>query len=156
MVIREGKKRINLIKLFGSYTLVGVINTIVGIGTIFLLTFFLNLEHIPATFIGNSVGVVLSFILNRKYTFQDKGNIPKTLILFVSVSLTCYFISYIYLHKHLINMLTQIAPKYITEGGYQKYFLILFEAGLYTVLSFLLHKLITFKRRTVSQNDKMK
>lgn len=58
-------------KYFFLYCFVGIINTFIGFGIIFFLTF---LGFVPelANFLGYCIGIVCSFFLNNKITFSDK------------------------------------------------------------------------------------
>lgn len=53
------------------YGLVGVVNTIVGLGLTLLLTFVGVLPE-AANFIGWCVGVAVSFLLNSRFTFKTQ------------------------------------------------------------------------------------
>lgn len=58
-------------KELGKYLLVGIINTGVGFGTIFLLVFLGILPEI-ANLLGYIAGVLCSYIFNKTFTFQSK------------------------------------------------------------------------------------
>lgn len=63
-------------KRFLTFTLIGVINTIVDISILYLLILIFgnNLLYIPIfNIISYSFGIVSSFILNGRFTFKDKN-----------------------------------------------------------------------------------
>lgn len=61
---------------FFLYCLVGVLNTFVGFGIIFALTFLGILPEL-ANFLGYCMGIICSFFLNNKITFA-KNNVKKS------------------------------------------------------------------------------
>src|SRR6476660_7448236 len=79
---------------FVRFLLVGVANTIVGLSVMYLLLHVAGLSYWTSTFLGNSVGAVVSFFLNRSFTFRSQSSVSKSMIRFVAVILFCYFISY--------------------------------------------------------------
>ena len=58
-------------KELGKYLLVGVVNTGVGFGAIFLLIFWGLLPEL-ANLLGYVIGILCSYTLNRTFTFQSK------------------------------------------------------------------------------------
>lgn len=87
-----------MIKLFDStvpkFLLVGIINTIVGAGIMFLLY---NLAHCSYWFSSAAnyvVGGIVSFFLNKYFTFQNKGWSWGQVIKFTVNLLICYLIGY--------------------------------------------------------------
>lgn len=76
---------------FAKFIFVGVLNTIVGYGTYAILIFF-GFNYFISHTISTIVGVINSFVLNRKITFNDKKVNKKTPIKFVSVYMLSYFI----------------------------------------------------------------
>jgi putative flippase GtrA len=56
-------------KLF-VYSTIGVLNTVTDFLVFVLLTSGLGYHYIPANMVSYSVGVILSFIMNRKFTFR--------------------------------------------------------------------------------------
>lgn len=77
-----------------KFLLVGIINTIVGAGTMFLLY---NLAHCSYWFSSAAnyvVGGIVSFFLNKYFTFQNKGWSWGQVIKFTVNLLICYLIGY--------------------------------------------------------------
>ncbi|CAH0344081.1 GtrA family protein [Bacillus sp. CECT 9360] len=79
---------------FIRFLLVGVINTGVGLSAIFILMNAFHISYWFSTFLGNGAGAVISFLLNRAFTFKSDVSFKKSGLLFVSVILCCYFASY--------------------------------------------------------------
>ncbi len=72
--------------LIFKYGIVGIINTAITTGIFFLLS-HLGFEYLVYTIIGYAVGICISFLLNRKYTFKkDQENATRQIILFFTIS----------------------------------------------------------------------
>jgi putative flippase GtrA len=69
---------------------VGVLNTLVGLGTIYGCKLFLSLEDIPANILGYAVGLVNSFFWNRRWTFAHTNYLARTMFRFIAVFLVAY------------------------------------------------------------------
>ena len=77
-----------------KFLLVGIINTIVGAGTMFLLY---NLAHCSYWFSSAAnyvVGGIVSFFLNKYFTFQSMGWSWGQVVKFTLNLLICYLIGY--------------------------------------------------------------
>ncbi len=77
-----------------KFLLVGVINTLVGTGVMFL---FYNLCGFGYWFSSASnyvVGSVVSYLLNKYYTFQSKTNSLKSIVKFIINISVCYLVAY--------------------------------------------------------------
>ncbi len=66
---------------------VGVINTLLSVLVIFSLKYFAQVDDVHANAAGYGLGLMCSFILNKRWTFKHSGNhwltIPKFLLVFV-------------------------------------------------------------------------
>ncbi|ALC91322.1 polysaccharide biosynthesis protein GtrA [Bacillus sp. FJAT-18017] len=127
---------------FIRFLVVGVINTLVGLSIMFLLLHGAGLSYWVSTFIGNTVGAGVSFVLNRNFTFRSKEAGLWSVVRFVCVILFCYVVSY-----QLGSMVIEwVAGDYfseivVTNGK------VLFSTGLYTVLNYLLQRIVVFRER---------
>ena len=65
---------------------VGLINTLIGLSAIYSMIFFFNAGPIVANTIGYSIGLVVSFILNRNWTFAEAQTSHKKLLSFLLVA----------------------------------------------------------------------
>jgi len=72
------------------YLTVGVANTFVGLGTIFACKWFLGLSDVIANAIGYAFGLSLSFLLNKRWTFQFDGAHLPALLRFLGVIMVAY------------------------------------------------------------------
>lgn len=79
---------------FLKFVLVGVLNTIVGMGLQFLLYNLFGVEKNIATLIGNVLGSVLSYFLNKYFTFQNTEKGWKPVFRFALNIAVCYALAY--------------------------------------------------------------
>ena len=81
----------NLIKKHAEklrFGLVGVINTAIDFGILFLLVKAFNLPAIGSNYISTSVALVFSFFANKKFTFKNNSsNQVKQFAVFLAITL---------------------------------------------------------------------
>ena len=81
------------IKLW-KFLLVGVLNTIVGEGLKALLLAFTALAPLPASAISTAIASVMSYSLNRYFTFKYQGDNMKAVLRFTLNIVVCYVLSH--------------------------------------------------------------
>jgi putative flippase GtrA len=95
---------------FRKFILVGILNTLFGTGIMFL---FYNVFHFGYWISSASnyfFGSILSYLLNRAFTFQNKAAAAKTLPRFVINISLCYLLAYGMakpLVRHILSHCTQ-------------------------------------------------
>lgn len=124
------------------YALVGLCNSIVGLGLIAILMHGFRWTHTSATLLGNVTGLLFSYGCNRYFTFRDQGKMRRSLLRFAAVSLFSYMIAYVLLHDPLDKVITLTLSS--EQEAWKEDAVILLEASIYTITSFLLHRLYTF------------
>ncbi len=120
-----------------SYTVIGVLNTIIGYIIIFYLTYIKILPEI-ANIVGYLVGFILSYILNKKYNFKSKNTHKKDFpkfILSMSVAYILNFITLIFFFRML---------------DYNIYLSQIISGIVYLITGFILSKFYTFKNKELS------
>ncbi|WP_186578988.1 GtrA family protein [Aquibacillus kalidii] len=127
---------------FSRFIVVGIINTIIGISTMYLL-YHLGISYWIATCTGNVVGAIVSYFLNRSFTFQSTKPINQTIALFLVVIATCYIIAYT-ISYHVTIQFVQIIE--LTASIPAEDIAILFGAVLYTILNYFGQKQLVFNR----------
>ncbi|WP_226671592.1 GtrA family protein [Metabacillus litoralis] len=136
LIIENYYKRINT---FIRFILVGLINTFIGLSLILVLLNILGLSYWISTFIGNSIGAVCSYILNKNITFNSNVNNRKGIALFTLVILGSYFISY-YMGYFLLDQ-----RDFFPKLHYMKEVCLILSAVMYTILNYLGQKYIAFR-----------
>ena len=87
-----------LLSLFDAklwkFLLVGVLNTLVGNGLMFLLYNWAGLGYWPSTAISYALASVMSYFLNRYFTFKYKGSGIGVIVRFALNIIVCYLLAY--------------------------------------------------------------
>jgi len=109
---------------------VGIVNTLFGFSLIFTLM-FVGLSATLSNAIGYFLGAILSYYLNKKYTFKSTTPSKMEALKFFSVLLVSYIINFITLQW----LLTFTNPYYAQ----------LISAIVYTLSAFILAKFFVFK-----------
>jgi putative flippase GtrA len=128
---------------FTRFLLVGMVNTLTGLSIIFLLLNVFGLSYWISTFVGNCVGAVVSYLLNRTFTFNSQIVFTKGVPRFIIVILVCYFLSY-------------SLSEFLADGVYDFYkiipnfneeeFAILLGSGFYTITNYFGQRNFVFKK----------
>lgn len=84
VLIRQGVK----------FALVGVTNTLVCLGTIFVLSSIPGVSYKAANVAGYILGLINSFVLNRIWTFRSTDRILPQFVRFLLVFAVCYGIQF--------------------------------------------------------------
>lgn len=80
--------------IFYKYLIVGVINTIIGYGIIFSLMYFGSSPEI-SNLAGYAVGICISYVLNKLYTFKSKVHPKKEFPKFAASLLLAYGLNFL-------------------------------------------------------------
>lgn len=91
LILESCLKRTNS---FIRFLIVGAINTLTGLSMMLLLFNTAEFTYWFSTFLGNSVGAIVSYSLNRTFTFHSKVTVKKSVPRFIAVIFFCYFFSY--------------------------------------------------------------
>lgn len=102
-----------------------MVNTAIGLLAIYAVLFFFNTGPAVANAIGYAIGLAVSFVLNRIWTFGDGRSIGKVLPRYLLAAVIAY----------LLNLtVVLISTYYFGVGPYLVQF---FGIGVYTVTIFL-------------------
>ena len=118
-------------KQASKYLLVGLVNTAVGLSVIFFLM-LLGVNAYISNIIGYLVGLINSFILNKKFVFKTTTKSKKEIYFFIMSFVISYSMNLITLY-FLVLLEIDI---YISQ---------FFSMLIFTVSNFLLNKYFTFK-----------
>lgn len=75
------------------FALVGVLNTSLGLGLILFCQFSLGLSALLSNASGYSVGLCLSYLLNRSFSFGSKRPHSASVVPFIMVAATSYLLN---------------------------------------------------------------
>lgn len=118
---------------FLKFGIVGISNTLLTAGVIWLLLKTMNYSDYLANIIGYVVGLINSFLWNRKWTFESKTRVSDTIYKFIGIFAICYLfqLGNLYVLLHFTNV-----DPYLSQ---------LLSIGVYTILNFGMNKYYTFK-----------
>ena len=72
------------------FFLVGIVNTFFGLSLIFAAKAIAGLDDLVSNMLGYSLGLSISFFLNRKWTFRHNGSVYPTAARFLAAFLLAY------------------------------------------------------------------
>jgi len=77
-----------------KFLLVGILNTVVGNGLMFLLYNLFHIGYWPSTAISYALASVMSYFLNRYFTFKYQGSGYGVVLRFALNIIVCYALAY--------------------------------------------------------------
>jgi len=126
---------------FIRFCLVGISNTLVSLVAIYSLM-YLGVNYKLANLVGYIIGLINSYIWNRRWVFNSKNKrVIKEALAFLGVFIFSYglqYLSLIFLVQH------QEINRYLAQ---------LVSMVMYTVLSFMLNKYLTFSENAEAASD---
>lgn len=128
-------------KTFLKFAAVGVVNTLFGAGIMFL---FYNVFHFGYWFSSASnyvFGGILSYFLNKFFTFKDNKKTIKQVILFILNLALCYFVSY---------ALAKPFAEFVLSGAsvtFKDNVAMVIGMAVYFVLNYLGQRFVVFKKK---------
>ena len=136
----------NIIKIFYDKTflkfiIVGIINTAVGAGVMFALYNIFHCSYWFSSIMNYVVGSVVSFFLNKYFTFKSKSFSFKEVIYFIINIAVCFFIAY---------SLAKPFAMYILNGyskSVQENTAMFIGMVIFTGLNYLSQRFIVFRRK---------
>lgn len=79
---------------FVKYCLVGVVNTFCGLGSAYFCLNYLDTTYFVSAVIAYVIGILVSFSLNKKFTFGHEGKAGTAFFKFIFTMLPSYIFSY--------------------------------------------------------------
>lgn len=159
---REFFKKFLDIKVL-KFLAVGVLNTVVGMGIMLLLSalfnkftpefaaqklFVLGTTQYTASYLISSIvnyiaGGVLSYFLNKYWTFANKSRTKDVVLKFIATVLICYSIAYLGA-KPLTELMLKKAA---IADKWKEFIALIIGAGLYTVLNYFGQRFFAFAEK---------
>lgn len=124
-----------------KFLLVGVGNSLLSMVLMFLLE---GLGYWPSTAIAYAAGAVLSFFLNRSFTFQSRAALPSAALRFAVNAVVCYLIAYSVAQPAVSWALSRTAISPMWQERAAK----LCGMGLYTVLNYFGQRFFAFRNKS--------
>ena len=128
-------------KTFLKFLVVGVINTLVGTAIMFTLYNVVHLSYWVSSACNYFFTSILSFFLNKYFTFSVKNWTFFMVIAFIANIALCYFIAY-GIAKPAMNFLLREAQQKTREN-----FALFTGMCLFTGLNYLGQRLVVFRKK---------
>lgn len=131
------------------FILVGIVNTLFGTGIMFFCSEFLELGYWISSGANYFFGSILSFILNKRFTFRSGEKGPKVVIRFVVNVLFCWLVAY-GLAKPITLYALQTSHFPIKL---QEQCAMLVGMVLFTILNYLGQRFFTFTNKNTTKKE---
>lgn len=130
---------------FIKYCVVGVLNTLVTLGVIYLCKDFLGMNPYVSNCLGYVCGVINSFLCNKQWVFQSKGSYRREAVKFLVGFAVCYLIQLLFVWMLTESQFGQFDFMFfgIVISGYG--IATLLGNVVYTLANFIYNRLITFR-----------
>lgn len=122
-----------------KFMMVGVANTIIGALVMFILYNLAHCSYWIASACNYIVGGIFSFFLNKYFTFKDKSQSFKQVLLFAGTIIFCYFVAYVLARQAVYQIFTS-QPEKIKDN-----IAMLCGMCLYTAINYFLQRFVVFK-----------
>lgn len=126
-------------KTFWKFILVGIINTLFGTTIMFVAYNVFHLSYWISSAANYILGSILSYFLNKYFTFQNKSKSMKTVLKFILNISVCYLLAY-GIAKPIAIMILKNASKSIQENG-----AMLVGMGLFVILNYCGQRFFAFR-----------
>lgn len=124
-----------------KFVLVGVVNTLVGTGVMFLLYNVFHTGYWIASASNYIVGSIVSYFLNKYFTFQNRERSWQQIVKFIVNISLCYLIAY---------GLARPLARWVLQGfstSIQENIAMLVGMGLFIVLNYFGQRFLVFKKK---------
>lgn len=126
---------------FWKFILVGVLNTIFSAVVMFLLYNIASFGYWGSSVISYILGSILSFVLNKNFTFENSGSVSGTAVKFVINVAVCYFVAF-GISKPLVEVLLSNIQLSVSI---KEQIAMLFGMVLFTLLNYVGQRFFAFK-----------
>lgn len=127
-------------RTFWKFILVGIVNTLFGTAVMFSFYNLLHCSYWLSSAANYFFGSILSYFLNKHFTFQNKSRSVKTVLKFVLNISVCYLIAY-GLAKPAVAWVLSGASVSVQENG-----AMLVGMGLFVLLNYFGQRFFAFKK----------
>lgn len=141
MQVVDREKAVQFIK----YCLVGVLNTLLTLGVIYVCTSFFGMNLLVSNVIGYICGVTNSFLCNKQWVFQSKGGFRGEGVRFLIGFGICYLLQFwvvwMLSSSTLGTLLFKFGPIVISGDGIAT----ILGNVVYTLAFFIYNRVVTFR-----------
>ena len=127
-------------RTFWKFLAVGVVNTIFGYAIMFTFYNLLGLSYWVSSACNYIFGSILSYVLNKHFTFQDKSRGFQTVLRFAVNIAACYLIAYGAARPAVRWILRDCSQKLIDNAA------MLVGSVVFVALNYLSQRFLTFRK----------
>ena len=124
---------------FWKFILVGIINTLVGTTVMFVAYNLCHLNYWVSSASNYVVGSIVSYFLNKYFTFQNKSKSPVVILKFILNITVCYLIAYGGAKKLILLLLSGLSTEW------QDNIAMVCGMGLFVILNYFGQRFFAFK-----------
>ncbi len=133
-------------KTFWKFILVGVANTLFGTAIMFIFYNVFGLSYWISSASNYIFGSILSYFLNKYFTFQSKKQSPAEILKFIVSISICYLIAY-GAAKPLIRLILSGFSTTIQDN-----IAMLAGMGIFVILNYISQRFFVFKEKDTDSN----
>ncbi len=126
---------------FWKFILVGLINTAVGTGTMFIAYNVFGFSYWISSAANYIIGSIVSFFLNKYFTFKNVEKGWRPILRFIINIATCYFLAY-GIAKPIVRHILSNQSVSIQDNG-----AMLVGMGLFVILNYFGQRFFAFKEK---------
>lgn len=123
-----------------KFIIVGIINTVVGTSVMFILYNVFSVGYWMSSAANYIIGSIVSYFLNKYFTFRNREKSFKQIILFIINISLCYLIAYGIAKPMVAFILNQYNEK--IQGNIS----MLVGMGLFVILNYFGQRLVVFRQ----------
>lgn len=126
-------------RTFYRFLVVGIINTIIGTSVMFIAFNVFGVSYWGSTLLNYLIGSIISYLLNKYYTFKQMDKSLREIILFIVNIAVCYFLSYFLAIRIIEVLFAQRSEIFISNVS------MVVGMCLFVVLNYIGQRLFVFK-----------
>ena len=123
-----------------KFILVGIVNTLVGTGVMFLMYNLLHASYWISSASNYIIGSIVSYVLNKYFTFQNKEKSWKQMVKFALNITVCYLVAY-GLAKPLVSWVLHGQSKSVQDN-----LSMLVGMGAFVVFNYVGQRVVVFRK----------
>jgi len=130
-------------KSFLTFLIVGVVNTLFGTAIMFVLYNVFGCSYWVSSFCDYFFGSILSYFLNKHFTFHYQGTDWRSIVKFALNIVVCYLIAY----SLALPLTRQVLQHWELSTPVVENVAMLVGTGLFMVINYIGQKFFAFKRK---------
>lgn len=137
-------KKLFFDKSFLVFLIIGVVNTLFGLAITFSCYNLLGFDYWTSSALDYILASILSYFLNKRFTFHYKENNWKSVIKFAANIIICYFIAFS-LARPCAQWILELFDFYLSKTFIENTAMLVGTA-LFTVINYLGQRFFAFKK----------